>query len=135
MSFFDDLLEKPGDLSTASKYSAMNGYIYLAIGCLFIVWPDAVQTILRDSPFVGNESALFRVIGMTVAVIGWLYLFGGRSGARQFGPASVLDRVILVPAVLVPLVIAGVFPHTLAAFAILDPALGIGAWVLHNRAA
>jgi hypothetical protein len=40
---------------------------------------------------------------------------------------------VLVPLVLVPLVIAGVFPHTLGAFAILDPALGIGAWVLHNR--
>jgi len=135
MSFFDDLLEKPADLSTASKYSAMNGWVYLALGGLLIVWPGAVQRIFMDAPFVGNESALFRVMGMTVAVIGWLYLFGGRSGARQLGPASVLDRVVLVPLVLVPLVLAGVFPHTLGAFAILDPSLGIGAWVLHNRAA
>ena len=135
MSFFNDLLEKPVNLSTASKYSVMNGFIYLALGALLIVWPGAVQTVFMDAPFVGRESALFRVLGMTVAVIGWLYLFGGRSGARQFGPASVLDRVVLVPLVLVPLVIAGVFPHTLGAFAILDPALGIGAWVLHNRKA
>ncbi len=133
MSFFNDLLEKPASLSTASKYAVMNGYIYLAIGALLIVWPGAVQTIFMDAPFVGHESALFRVIGMAVAVIGWLYVFGGRSGARQFGPASVLDRVVLVPGVLVPLAIAGVFPHTLGAFAILDPALAIGAWVLHNR--
>jgi hypothetical protein len=133
MSLFDDLLEKPASLSAASKYSVMNGYIYLALGALLIVWPGAVQTIFMDAPFVGHESALFRVLGMTVAVIGWLYLFGGRSGARQFGPASVLDRVVLVPAVLVPMVIAGIFPHTMGAFAILDPALGIGAWVLHNR--
>jgi len=41
--------------------------------------------------------------------------------------------VVLVPAVLVPLVIAGIFAHTLGTFAILDPALGIGAWVLHKR--
>ena len=133
MSFFSDLLEKPAGLSTASKYSVMNGFIYLALGALLIVWPGAVQTIFMDAPFVGHESALFRVLGMTVAVIGWLYLFGGRSGARQLGPASVLDRVVLVPAVLVPIVLAGVFPHTMGAFAILDPALGIGAWVLHNR--
>jgi hypothetical protein len=73
------------------------------------------------------------VVGMAVAVIGWLYVFGGRSGARQFGPASVVDRVVLVPVVLVPLVTAGVFPHVLGAFAILDPSLGIGAWMLHNR--
>ncbi len=133
MSFFNELLEKPANLSTASKYSVMNGFIYLALGALLIVWPGAVQTIFMDKPFDGHESALFRVLGMTVAVIGWLYVFGGRSGARQFGPASVLDRVVLIPLVLVPLVIAGVFPHTLGAFAILDPALGIGAWVLYNR--
>jgi hypothetical protein len=133
MSFFNDLLEKPANLSIASKYAVMNGFAYLALGGLLIVWPGAVQTIFMDAPFAGNESALFRVLGMTVAVIGWLYVFGGRSGARQFGPASVLDRVVLVPLVLVPLVIAGVFPHTLGALAILDPALGIGAWVLHKR--
>ena len=133
MSFFNDLLEKPANLPAASKYSVMNGFIYLALGALFIVWPSSVQTIFMDMPFVGHESALFRVVGMAVAVIGWLYLFGGRSGARQFGPASVLDRVVLVPAVLVPLVTTGIFPHTLGAFAILDPALGVGAWVLHNR--
>ena len=133
MSFLSDLLETPAELSTASKYSVMNGYIYLALGVMFLVWPGSVQAIFMDAPFTGNESALFRVLGMAVAVIGWLYLFGGRSGSRQLGPASVLDRVILVPVVLVPLAIAGVFPHALGAFAILDPALGIGAWVIHNR--
>ena len=133
MSFINDLLEKPANLSTASKYAVINGFIYLGVGALLIVWPSAVQTLFRDPAFVGHEGALFRVIGMAVAVIGWLYVFGGRSGAQQFGPASVLDRVVLVPVVLVPLVIAGVFPHTLGAFAILDPMLGIGAWVLHNR--
>ena len=133
MTFFSDLLAKPTHLSAASKYSVMNGLVYLALGALFITWPGSVQTIFLDAPFVGHEAALFRVIGLTIAVIGWLYLFGGRSGAVQFGPASVLDRVVLVPAVLVPLVLAGVFPHTLGAFAILDPALGIGAWVLHQR--
>ena len=111
----------------------MNGFIYLALGALFIVWPGSVQTIFMDAPFVGRESALFRVMGMAVAVIGWLYIFGGRSGAPQLGPASVLDRVVLVPAVLVPMVVAGIFPHSLGAFAILDPTLGIGAWVLHSR--
>ena len=133
MSFINDLLEKPASLSTASKYAVINGFMYLGVGALLIVWPGAVQALLRDLAFVGHERALFRVTGMTVAVIGWLYVFGGRSGAQQFGPASVIDRVVLVPLVLVPLAIAGVFPHTLGALAILDPMLGIGAWVLHNR--
>jgi hypothetical protein len=72
-------------------------------------------------------------MGMTVMVIGWLYLFGGLSGGRRIVAASVLDRVVLVPLVLVPLAIAGVFPHFLLAFAVLEPTLGIGAWLLLNR--
>ena len=32
MSFFSDLLDKPASPSTASKYSVMNGYLYLAFG-------------------------------------------------------------------------------------------------------
>jgi len=133
MSFMSDLLEMPASLTTASKYTAMNGFIYLGLGALFLLWPDAVQMIFRDEPFAGHEQALFRVIGLTVMVIGWLYLFGGRSGSRQVVAASVLDRWILVPLVLVPIAIAGVFPHVLLAFALLDASLALGAWVLRRR--
>ena len=92
-----------------------------------------VQALFRDAAFVGNESALIRVMGMTVMVIGWLYLFGGLSGGRRIVAASVLDRVVLVPLVLVPLAIAGVFPRFLLTFAVLDPTLGVGAWLLLSR--
>jgi hypothetical protein len=130
MSLIEDLLEKPASLSTASRYTVMNGFIYLGVGALLIAWPGVTQTIFMDRAFVGDEAALIRVMGMTVAVIGWLYVFGGRSGGRQVVAASVVDRLVLVPAVLVPLALAGVFPHLLLAFAILDPLLGIGAWRL-----
>jgi hypothetical protein len=133
MSFMSDLLETPANLATASKYTAMNGSIYLGLGALFVLWPGAVQTLFRDEPFTGHEGALFRVIGLTVMVIGWLYLFGGRSGSRQVIAASVLDRWILVPLVLVPIAIAGVFPHVLLAFALLDASLALGAWELRRR--
>jgi hypothetical protein len=133
MSFMSDLLGTPASLATASKYTAMNGFIYLGLGALFVLWPGAVQTLFRDEPFTGHEGALFRVIGLTVMVIGWLYLFGGRSGSRQVIAASVLDRWILVPVVLVPIAIAGVFPHVLLAFALLDASLALGAWVLRRR--
>ena len=133
MSFMSDLLEMPASRTTASKYTAMNGFIYLGLGALFLLWPDAVQTIFRDEPFTGHEGALFRVIGLTVMVIGWLYLFGGRSGSRQVVAASVLDRWILVPLVLVPIAIAGVFPHVLLAFALLDASLALGAWILRRH--
>jgi hypothetical protein len=130
---FKDLFERPFDQALTSKYTAMNGWIYLGVGALVLLWPGTVQTIFRDAAFVGNEASLIRVVGMTVMVIGWLYLFGGLSGGRRIVAASVLDRVVLVPLVLVPLAIAGVFPHFLLAFAVLDPTLGIGAWLLLSR--
>ena len=133
MFLIDALLEKPANLPTTSKYIAMNGLIYLMTGVLFIVWPGSIQTLFRDADFVGHEQGLMRVIGLTVTIVGWLYLFGGRSGARQAVAASVVDRLIFVPVVLIPLALAGVFPHMLLTLAILDPLLAIGAWVLLSR--
>ena len=133
MSVIKDLLERPFDQAITSKYTAMNGLIYLGFGALVLVWPAMVQTIFRDATFVANEAALIRVLGMTVMVIGWFYLFGGLSGGRRIVAASVLNRVVLVPLVLVPLAIAGVFPHFLLTFAVLDPTLGVGAWLLLSR--
>jgi hypothetical protein len=130
MSLTKDLVETPPSLPTGSKYTVMNGVFYLGFGALLIAWPGVTQTIFTDRAFVGHEEALIRAMGMAVAVIGWLYLFGGRSGARQIIAASVVDRLVLVPAVLVPLAMAGVFPHLLITFAVVDPLLGIGAWLL-----
>ena len=79
MSLLKDLLEPPFDQASTSKYTAMNGLIYLGFGALVLIWPGMVQTIFKDAAFVGNEAALIRVAGMTVMVIGWLYLFGGLS--------------------------------------------------------
>jgi len=135
MTLIADLKESPAILSTASKYTVLNGVLYLASGTLLMVWPGAVQTLFLDPGFAGHEAALMRVLGMTLAVIGWFYLFGGRSGGRQVVAASVLDRIILLPLVLVPTALAGVFPHTLWLFAILDPLLGSVAWFLLARGA
>ncbi|MEH3143846.1 MAG: hypothetical protein PGN34_00440 [Methylobacterium frigidaeris] len=133
MSLIQELLATPRNLSAASKYTAMNGVLYLAAGALLMAWPGATQALFPERAFVGDEQSLIRILGMTVAVIGWLYLFGGRSGGRQIVAATVADRLLLVPAVLVPLAAAGVFPHLLMTFAILDPALAAGAWILLGR--
>lgn len=132
MALIKDLLDKPHVLSAASKYTALNSVVYLTAGALLLVWPGATQTVFMEPAFVGHEEGLIRVIGMMIAIIGWFYLFGGRSGARQFIAASVFDR-LFVPVVLVPLAIAGVFPRLLLPVAILDPLLAIGAWVLSSR--
>jgi hypothetical protein len=72
MSLFKNLLERPFDQAITSKYTAMNGLIYLGIGALALLWPGMVQTIFRDAAFVGIEAALIRVTGLAVMVIGWL---------------------------------------------------------------
>ena len=133
MSLFGALCQSPQDLSAASRFTALNGIVYMGAGMLLLIWPGAVQTLFLDPEFVGRESALVRIVGMTVAIIGWFYFFGGRSGGRQIVAASVLDRIILVPLVLVPLAVAGVFPRLLLTFAILDPVLGLIAWYLLRR--
>ena len=133
MSFLKDLRHKPPGLTVASKYTALNGIGYLAVGVILIVWPGVTQTLFREPAFAGHEQALMRVIGLTVVVIGWLYIFGGRSGARQFIAASVIDRLIFVPAVLIPLAIAGVFPRLFLIFTIVDALLAVGAWALLAR--
>ena len=130
MSLIETLLERPANLSNASKYTAMNGIVYLSAGALLILWPGVVQEIFRDRAFVGDEQGLVRALGMAVVVIGWLYLFGGRSGSRQAVAASVIDRLTIVPLVLLPLAAFGIFPHLFIFFALLDMSLGVGAWVL-----
>jgi len=133
MQLINDLLEKPATLSVPSKYVVMNGAIYLLLGTIFIVWPGVTQTLFMERAYVGDEQGLMRALGLTLAVIGWLYVFGGRSDKRQFTAASVVDRLIFVPVVLLPMAIAGVFPHLLVAFTILDMSLAVGAWVLLRR--
>ena len=111
----------------------MCGAFYMATGALVMVWPGMAQVLMADPEFVGHEAALMRVLGMCVLVIGWLYFFGGRSGGRQVVAATIIDRIVLVPIVLVPTALAGVLPHTLLMFAIVDPALAVIAWLLLSR--
>ncbi len=134
MSLISALFDRPAKLSAASRYGVINGYLYLCLGGLLVVWPGAVQSLLRDRPFVGDEQGLVRAIGLAVLVIGWLYLFGSRTGGQQVVAASVVDRLIFVPLVLLPLAIAGIFPHVCLAFTALDVSLAVGAWLLLRRA-
>lgn len=133
MSLLSDLLNRPAHQSAASRFNEIGGWLYMAAGGLILVWPGAVQTLFLEADFVGQEAALMRVIGMAVVVIGWLTLFGARAGTRTAVAASIVDRITLVPLVLVPLALMGVFPHLMLSFAVLDPGLAIWSWVLLRR--
>ena len=133
MSLLADLLEAPANLSTASKFTSACGVFYKASGLMLLARPGAVQVLFFDPPFEAREEALARVLGMLLAIVGWFYIFGGRSGGRQFVASTVLDRLVLVPLVLVPTAAAGVFPHTMLTFAVLDPVLALVTWRLLAR--
>jgi hypothetical protein len=133
MQLIKDLFEKSPKQSMVSRYTAMNGMLYLGAGALLIAWPGATQSLFGDSAFVGREEGLIRLLGLTVVILGSLYLLGGRANAPQIIAASIVVRPILVPVVLVPLAMSGVFPHLLLTFAVLDPLLSIVALVLYAR--
>lgn len=133
MSLVKIALEKPTDLTTASKYTVFNGLVYLGLGVLLIFWPGAIQTLFRERAFMGDEQGLFRALGMAVALIGYYLLIGGRAGSRQATAASVIDRLTIVPLVLLPLAIAGVFPRFMVAVVFVDFCLATSTWVLMHQ--
>lgn len=133
MSLISDLRQRPANLSVASRFTSTSGLLYMTVGLMLLAWPDSVQTLFQDPPFVGQERTLARVIGMTVLIIGWFYYFGGRSGGRQFVAATIVDRVVLVPLVLIPVALGGTFPNVMLAFAALDPLLAVVTWRLLSK--
>jgi hypothetical protein len=130
MSLISTLVKKPSNLTTASKFHKFCGLFYLQLGLGLVLRPDVVQVFFRDRAFEADESGLIRAIGLTVAVIGWHYYFGARTGGEQVVAAGVIDRLIFVPLVCLPLAFAGVFPHLFICFTLLDVGLAIVAWTL-----
>jgi threonine/homoserine efflux transporter RhtA len=130
MSLVTMAFEKPTSLTTASKYTVFNGIVYLGLGVTLILWPGAIQTLFGERTFVGDEQGLFRALGMAVSLIGYYLVIGGRAGSRQATAASVIDRLTVVPLVLLPLAIAGVFPRFMITVVIVDACLAISTWAL-----
>jgi hypothetical protein len=126
--------QPPGPHSRLSRYIVANGVLYMAIGASIYLAPTAVLTraFFLDH-LAGNEEGLSRAVGVTLAIIGWFYVMGGRTRADSFGLATVVDR-LLVPVFLVPLWWLGmVAPGMVLPFAILDPVLAVGAYVIWRR--
>lgn len=127
------LFSKPPPQTPLTRYTEWNGVLYMLVGATFYAWPNSAQVLLRAQSYQAGEAGLVRALGMTIALIGYFYFFGGRTGQDRFGVATILDR-LLVPLLLVPLVVSGeLSPQLGLPFAVLDPALAIGAWVIFAR--
>ena len=131
MSFFKELAAK-GPATPLSRYIVMNGALYVAFGVVVLAWPQVTYLMGADD-FLPGQSGLVRVLGFVMTVIGWFYIMGGRTGATSFGLASVVDRAI-VPFALCGLALSGAVDWGLIlGFAILDPALALGAYLIWRR--
>ncbi len=116
-----------------TRYTFWNGVLYLTLGAVIGVWPGFGQTVFRAPPYQAGEAGLVRTLGMLLAVVGYLYVFGARTGQDRFAVSTILDRLVL-PFLLLALVITGeLAPELGIPFAVLDPALGIGAWIVFTR--
>lgn len=134
-SFWAALWRPPASPPSAlHRYTAANGLGYLGIGATLYAAPGLLLLAPGFPPFQGHEEGLVRALGLTVAIIGWFYLIGGRSQSTAFGLSTVVDRLLL-PLLLAPLLLTGALPLPLGLpFALLDPLLGLGALALWARA-
>jgi hypothetical protein len=120
-------------LSPLARYTQWNGVFYMLTGALFYFAPGVLALLPGSEPFAGQEEGYLRVAGMAVLFIGWFYFIGARTNSDRFGLATVVDR-LLVPLFLLPLALSGAIPSVLGwSFSLLDPALGIGAWLIWRR--
>jgi len=131
MTFLKELAAT-GPTTPLSRYIVSNGALYLAFGAVVLAWPEVTYLMGADQ-FEAGESGLVRVLGFVMMIIGWFYVMGGRTGATSFGLATVVDRAI-VPIVLGALAFSGAVDGGLVvAFAVLDPVLALGGFVIWRR--
>ncbi|MCB9688379.1 MAG: hypothetical protein H6735_25290 [Alphaproteobacteria bacterium] len=134
MSFFTALWARPPELTALSRYTIACGVFYLLTGLLLFAGAGPIASVVAAvEGYAITDLGLMRIAGMAVAIIGWFYILGGRSGATSFALATVVDRYA-VPLFLVPVWWLGEAPASLAlSFAVLDPVLATVALVLWLR--
>ena len=129
-SFITELLERPKTPPTRlSRYTERCGYAYAVVGLLIFAFPQSQVDLGLSPPFQGQEEGLVRTLGFVLALIGYFYVFGGRTHHPSFGLATVLDR-ILVPVFLgIIYVSSEISLMLLLPLAVLDPVLAVGGYL------
>ena len=129
---FDALFAPAGPSTPLSRYITWNGALYLSSGVMFWVWPYGLEWM--GAPALSDtEAGYVRAIGIAVIQIGWFYLWGARTRSDVFGLSTVVNR-LAAPLLILPLVFTGRLEPALGIpFALLDPVLGVGAWLVWRR--
>ena len=125
---FNRLLSASGQ-SPAAKTIEVFGWVCLAEGVVAMFAPDVVAALLQLPALTPQGSNYFRLATLLVSGIGMLYVASGRLNSQELAFASLLDRPLVPPTMLV-LWYLGIIPGPLAlAFSIQDSAGFL--WTLH----
>lgn len=133
---FGRLLAAEGQ-GRAARTVELFGWLCLAEGATMLFTPHFVAAVLHLPPLGDQAANYFRLAGPLVGGLGMLYAVSGRLNATGFVFASLLDRPLVPPTMLV-LWLAEIIPGPLAlAFAVIDGASFIwtlSAWRAEVRA-
>ncbi len=128
------LAPPPEPMTPLARYTQANGVFYLALGLGLYLFPGAMGAAGAGA-LTGQEPALVALLGMAIAIIGWFYVIGARTNRDSFALATVVDRLLL-PFFVAPLLLLGrIDPMLVLPLAVLDPVLGLGAWMIWRRSA
>ena len=110
----------PHNQSRAAKSVEVFGYIMLAESLAILLVPELVAALLQLDPLSAQSATYFRIGGLLIGGLGILYVISGRLSANGFIFASMIDRPLVPPAMLL-LWSLRIVPGTLAiAFSMLD---------------
>ena len=128
-AFFTQLWARPAEASTRlSRFTQWCGYGYAVVGATIMFFPESQVIVGLSPPFQGQEEGLMRTLGFVLMLIGYFYVFGGRTGRTSFGLCTVLDR-FLVPFFLAFIYFTSDTPlYLLLPLGALDPILGLVAY-------
>ncbi|MBX9964182.1 MAG: hypothetical protein K2Y35_14070 [Burkholderiales bacterium] len=132
---FGRLLRAEGQ-GRSAKTVEVFGWMILAesVGIVFV--PQLAVALLHLPEMVVQAENYFRLVGLLVGGLGMLYVAAGRLNAQGFVFASLLDRPLVPPAMLI-LWLCGILPWQLAlAFAVQDFASflwTLSAWRAEHR--
>lgn len=114
--------------SRAARTVELFGWLILLESPVLMIAPNWAATLLHMPPLVEQAANVMRLVGLLVGGIGMLYVASARLNAMGFVFASLLDRP-LVPPMMLLLWYLGIVPAPLALiFAIQD--FGSFLWTL-----
>ena len=74
------LFSEPPPHTPLTRYTLWNGVLYLLLGATIYAWPGIGQVVFRAPPYQVGEAGFVRTIGLLLAIIGYFYVFGARTG-------------------------------------------------------